>query len=665
MSSSLFVKLSPLSLITSRRDAGTGEGDSAWPAIEPSTFIEPSEPSHSFAPSSLSFNPRLASKGLKNLHLHGPGWRRRNYLFELFSKLADARLSRSENARFLERFRYIIVASQLLSEHINFSHYNHNNRSSGGNFLPPQFAEGDSDSTAFFGPRFAKARHWAGNGLCMSIVTILLGWVLKLGDRQKGHLSQGRAGLGLLGLTLVGVIFFTNARRRWLRTLRGRTIELATQFVENSQAYDILASNAITFIQEVELVSRGYRLSTPLPPISRLDRDSHMRRCARLRRSVLASLNLAMTPYSQAFQILRPLTQESDLDKYYDIYDVRNADIEYLTLAGGCIREDEFEDLESLKALKALLHRLHTTRKVFLCCLLALDANGGYSDFSTWRTVVEQLKVLSTLMGEIAESLQQCSEEESQFHCPPTPSSTRPTTSHATSPTRERWRGQVRKLNSLSQALRGLQAKMQILREESDKSLQDESMDLVEFGPDLLAHYDSIGSDLQALMQEWESGRTLLVMSIDKQGGNSNRSSLISPLITTGNGPSWSQTQSLDGATPRNSWGVLSPTGEGTEAVARLREKMGELVEGDEGVEVDDGKTEMIYEGVGDVGKPRPRSNLTREERIRRVQEERTRLIEERKKLEQKGNLVKELQSVLVNRPSIPQRRVPVRSVSS
>lgn len=635
------------------------------PAVEPSGYIDPTEPSHSFAPSSLSFNPRLASKGLKNLHLHRPGWRRRNYFFELFSKLAPARLSPSENAKFLERFRYIIVASQLLSQHINFSHYNY----SSGNLLPPHqqqqqqlAADDDSDSTPFFGPPFANIRFWAGNSLCMGIITLILGWFLRWGDRQKGApLSQGRTGLGLLGLTMAGVILFTNVRRRWLRRLRGRTIELATQFVENSQAYDILASNAITFIQEVQLISRGYRLSTPLPPISRIDRDSHMRRCARLRRSVSASLDLAMAPYSQAFQTLRPLVQESDLDKYYDIYDVRNADIEYLTL-GGSTREAEFEDMESLEALKALLHRLHTTRKVFLCCLLALDANGGYSDFSTWGTVVEQLKVLSALMGEIAESLQQHSEEESQFRCPPTPSTTRPNTSHATSPTRERWRGQVRKLNSLSQALRGLQAKMQILREDSDKSLQDESMDLVEFGPDLLAHYDSIGSDLQALMQEWESGRTLLVMSIDKQGGNSNRSSL-----SLGSGIGWNQTQSLDGATPRNSWGVVSPTGEGTDALFPLREKMGELVEGNEGggEEVDEGKTEMIYEGVGDVGKPRPRSNLSREERIRRVQEERVRLAEERKKQVEQGNLVKELQSVLGNRPSIPQKRVPVRSASS
>lgn len=149
--------------------------------------------------------------------------------------------------------------------------------------------------------------------------------------------------------------------------------------------------------------------SKPLPPISRLDRDSQSRRCARLRRSVANSLNHAMTPYSQAFTALRELTKDIDLDKYYDIYDIRIQDVQQIAPE---VHEVEYDDLESLKTLKSLLHRLHTTRKVFLCCLLAIDANGGYSDFGTWRTVVEQLKTLSTFMGEIGEALQRCAEEE-------------------------------------------------------------------------------------------------------------------------------------------------------------------------------------------------------------------------------------------------------------
>jgi len=45
-----------------------------------------------------------------------------------------------------------------------------------------------------------------------------------------------------------------------MRGFRVRMIEAATWFVENCQVFDIVTSNAITLIQEVELVSRGYHL---------------------------------------------------------------------------------------------------------------------------------------------------------------------------------------------------------------------------------------------------------------------------------------------------------------------------------------------------------------------------------------------------------------------
>lgn len=199
---------------------------------------------------------------------------------------------------------------------------------------------------------------------------------------------------------------------------------------------------------------------------------------------------------------------------------------------------------------------------------------------------------------------------------------------------------------------------MQILREESDRTLQD-SQDVVEFGPDLLAHYDSIGSDLHALMTEWESGRAMLIMSIDKQGGDttSSRNSLISPILPT--------TDMLEGDTPRNSWGILSPTAENLEAVVKLREKEN-CTSGAQPSEeeLDDSKTEIIFEGVAEPKNVRQKSTMTQEERIRKVQEERVRTMEERKKAETGVNLVKELNSVLANRPPMQQRRVPVRTTS-
>jgi hypothetical protein len=54
--------------------------------------------------------------------------------------------------------------------------------------------------------------------------------------------------------------FYAFARRQWLKLLRNQSIHAASVFVANAQAFDASASASVVFIQEVELVSRGYRM---------------------------------------------------------------------------------------------------------------------------------------------------------------------------------------------------------------------------------------------------------------------------------------------------------------------------------------------------------------------------------------------------------------------
>lgn len=129
-----------------------------------------------------------------------------------------------------------------------------------------------------------------------------------------------------------------------------------------------------------------------------------------------------MTPHSVASSALRGLINESDLDKYYDIYDIGKEDIEDAELG---MKDLELEDPESIKTLKTLLHRLHNIRRVFLCFLLALDANGGYSDFATWRTVVQELKSLGSIMGELGQELRRIGDEEQRMLTPLIPANPR------------------------------------------------------------------------------------------------------------------------------------------------------------------------------------------------------------------------------------------------
>lgn len=64
-------------------------------------------------------------------------------------------------------------------------------------------------------------------------------------------------------LTLVAAtatLLYAYARRRWLQSLRHQAVQRATLLVSNAQIFDASAFAAASLIQEVELVSRGYRM---------------------------------------------------------------------------------------------------------------------------------------------------------------------------------------------------------------------------------------------------------------------------------------------------------------------------------------------------------------------------------------------------------------------
>jgi hypothetical protein len=193
------------------------------------------------------------------------------------------------------------------------------------------------------------------------------------------------------------------------------------------------------------------------------------------------------------------------LEKYLDVYDITNPDLQE---AAQGYSEGEFEDAETLKVLRLLQYRLSTLRRVYLCSLLALEADGGKPDFNRWGLTVDSMLDLAAPTCNWSEKLNRILGEEEQFVVP-SPTKTQPT------PGRERLRNSVRKLGTLSQGIRGLQAKMQILREESNKILE-ESDDVTELGAHLMAQYESVGADLKSLLQAWETGRNALALNIDR-----------------------------------------------------------------------------------------------------------------------------------------------------
>lgn len=218
-----------------------------------------------------------------------------------------------------------------------------------------------------------------------------------------------------------------------------------------------------------------------------------------------------------------------------------------------------------------------------------------------------------------------------------------PDTKVPLTPGREKRRTQLRKLNGLSTGIRGLQAKLALLREESERSL-NEAEDVSELGPSLMAQYESIGQDLKMLQQAWEEGKAALASGIDR---NEKRLSSISGLL--------SPTTSLSGLTTVEEGGAL-------EAFKALTgESPPSSTFGSTPADHDEAE---VFEAVA---LPRPRSMFTREERIAKMKEDREKREAARESAEANRGMLRELEMVINLRPkraTLPATRPPFGRIS-
>ena len=140
----------------------------------------------------------------------------------------------------------MIVASQLLNEHSAPSY-----TSAADVMSTWQSTELPSNSPTF--------------GISGAIVTgtmsFSIAWLLHWGRSRTGTgLNLRKVGILILLVPLLGMAVFAFAKRQWLKYLRRQAVQAAATFVSNAQAFDSAASASVVFIQEVELVSRGYRM---------------------------------------------------------------------------------------------------------------------------------------------------------------------------------------------------------------------------------------------------------------------------------------------------------------------------------------------------------------------------------------------------------------------
>lgn len=157
----------------------------------------------------------------------------------------NSRLGRADNQRFLEHFRYLIVASQLLSEQ-------------GGLRATalPSFA---ADERA--GPQqFHVATISLTGAVLTGATAFVLVWLIHWSRSRGSGFSRGRFVVVVAVFCAVAAAFYAYIRRQWLQYLRQQAVEGAAALVTNLQAFEASTSSALALIQEVELVSRGYRL---------------------------------------------------------------------------------------------------------------------------------------------------------------------------------------------------------------------------------------------------------------------------------------------------------------------------------------------------------------------------------------------------------------------
>ena len=88
-------------------------------------------------------------------------------------------------------------------------------------------------------------------------VAIILSWILSPGPSYVTRKRLFFLVLLLTALALLGPVYM---RRQWLRYRREQSLLEVASFVSNSHDFDSATGAALSLIQEVELVSRGYRM---------------------------------------------------------------------------------------------------------------------------------------------------------------------------------------------------------------------------------------------------------------------------------------------------------------------------------------------------------------------------------------------------------------------
>ncbi|EEQ29585.1 proliferating cell nuclear antigen [Microsporum canis CBS 113480] len=230
---------------------------------------------------------------------------------------------------------------------------------------------------------------------------------------------------------------------------------------------------------------------------------------------------------------------------------------------------------------------------------LTTSTNGGEADIARWSAASEEMHSLADASAEWIEKLRDILNEQDRDIIAPSPMA-----NLNPNPNKDRYRAQLRRLNSLSQGIRGLHARMQLIREESDACLDRPGED-VDLSSTLLAQYEAIGAELRGILQEWEAGKSSMRANMETSDRYSSSSRRTSSMIKSPSSPTFS----IGGST--------AVDGGPADALRALNGEMEKSTNPDSNMD-----DEEVFEAIA---MPRTRSSMTRVERIARMKEDRAR----------------------------------------
>jgi Mysoin-binding motif of peroxisomes len=299
-------------------------------------------------------------------------------------------------------------------------------------------------------------------------------------------------------------------------------------------------------------------------------------------------------------------------------------------------------DPESLKGLRRSLSQLFIARQILLCDLLAIPLKTPSSEMTRWPVISDEIASLTNVVHVSTTSIRHLIEEEDGRHWGDLPrahsqespnagadSGTDP--SAPRSPGKEKVQAQLRRLDAILQGIRGLNARMLLLRDEANSLMEgiEHSSDISSV---LARQYDVIGGDLKSLISEWEGGRTTMLpcsSSVDRFSLSRSPSGLRSP------------------QSPVHSLGGTTAVAEGSPSDA-LRRLTGAALQtsSNDGA----GSDEEIFEAVALPPKPK-RLSLTREEKLAKMQEDRRKRATLQESRDATTSMLRELETVIKHRP--------------